>query len=300
MIDGAPEAELGTAVRVAVADEESETGAGGRGFGARDPDGADPPIESKVDDAFSRIVDEGEQRLGRDWSAMLATGTTAGLEVGIGILALLVVEDRTGSTMLGGLAFSFGFLALLLGHSELFTEGFLIPITTWADKRARALDVIRFWAVTLVSNLVGGWVITWFAMKGFPELAPTAVRSASQFLDAGFGVRSLSLGVLAGAVITLMTRMQHGTESEPARIVASVASAFILAGLPLFHSILDSLVIFSALHTGRTPFGYGDWAEWLGWAVLWNMAGGIGLVTVLRLVRSRKRVAQDRQVSVER
>lgn len=258
-------------------------------------DPSEPPIEPKLDDTFSRIVEEGEQRLGRDWVAMAATGTTAGLEVGIGILVLLVVEQRTGSTMLGGLAFSFGFLALLLGHSELFTEGFLIPITTWADKRARAIDIVRFWAVTLVTNLIGGWVITWFAMKGFPQLGATAIKSASQFIDAGFGVRSLSLGLLAGAVITLMTRMQHGTESQGARITASVASAFVLAGLPLFHSILDSLIIFSALHTGRSPFGYADWAEWLGWAVLWNMAGGIGLVTVLRLVRSRKRVVQDRR-----
>lgn len=264
-------------------------------IGDDDADEVGPPIESKLDDTFSRIVEEGEQRLKRDWSAMLATGTTAGLEVGIGIMALLVVEQRTGSKMLGGLAFAFGFLALLLGHSELFTEGFLIPITTWADKRARAVDIVRFWAVTLVTNLAGGWVITWFAMKGFPTLGSTAIRSASQFVDAGIGVRSLSLGVLAGAVITLMTRMQHGTESEPARIVASVASAFVLAGLPLFHSILDSLVIFCALHTGRAPFGYLGWVQWLGWAVLWNMVGGIGLVTVLRLVRSRKRVAQDRQ-----
>jgi hypothetical protein len=59
-------------------------------------------IESKLDDAFDRIIEEGGQRLGRDWSAMAATGTMAGLEVGIGVLALLVVEERTGSKLLGG------------------------------------------------------------------------------------------------------------------------------------------------------------------------------------------------------
>jgi formate/nitrite transporter FocA (FNT family) len=255
----------------------------------------EPAIEPKLDDTFSRIVDEGERRLGRDWLEMGSTGLTAGLEVGIGILALLVVLQRTADNkLLGGLAFSIGFLALLLGHSELFTEGFLIPVTTLAAKRTRLIDVVRFWVVTLVTNLAGGWIITWFAMKGFPDLAKTATTSASQFIDAGIGVRSMALGVLAGAVITLMTRMQHGTESEPARITASVACAFVLAGLPLFHSILDSLVIFAALHTGHTRFGYLDWLGFLGWAVLWNMVGGIGLVTLLRLVRSRKRVAQDR------
>ena len=255
----------------------------------------DPPIEPKLDDAFSRIVEQGEQRLGRDWASMLSTGLMAGLEVGIGILALLVVLQRTGSQMLAGLAFSVGFLALLLGHSELFTEGFLVPVTTTVAGRARWSDLVRFWASTLVTNLLGGWIITWLAIEGFPELRSTAVQSASEFIDAGINVRSLALGLLAGAVITLMTRMQHGTESESARIVAAVACGFVLAGLPLFHSILDSLVIFAALHTGHTRFGYLDWLGWLGWAVLWNMIGGIGLVTVLRLVRSRKRVSRDRE-----
>jgi formate/nitrite transporter FocA (FNT family) len=255
----------------------------------------EPLIEPKLDDAFDRIVAEGERRLGRDWAEMTTTGVMAGLEVGLGILVLLVVDARTGNDLLGGLAFSFGFLALLLGHSELFTEGFLIPVTTWAAKKASFGRLVRFWAVTLVTNLIGGWCITWLAMRAFPNLDRTAIKSASHFITTGFGVQSACLGVLAGSVITLMTRMQHGTDSEPAKIVAAVGGAFILAGLPLFHSILDSLVIFAALHTGHAPFGYGSWIEFAGWAVLWNMVGGIGLVTMLRLVRSRKRVVADRQ-----
>jgi formate/nitrite transporter FocA (FNT family) len=259
-------------------------------------DEADSVIEPKLDDAFSRIVEEGEARLGRDWLEMASTGVMAGLEVGIGILVMLTVLQRTGDDkLLGGLAFSFGFLALLLGHSELFTEGFLIPITTLAAKRARARQVIRLWAVTLVTNLAGGWFVALLAIKGFPELAGTADSAASQFVSAGTGVRSLCLAVLAGAVITLMTRMQHGTDSEPAKIFAAVASATVLAGLPLFHSILDSIVMFTALQTGHAPFGYVDWLRFFGWTVLWNVVGGVGLVTILRLVRSRKRVAQDRQ-----
>jgi formate/nitrite transporter FocA (FNT family) len=231
---------------------------------------------------------------------MTSTGLMAGIEVGFGILVMLVVLQRSGDDLLlGGLAFSFGFLALLLGHSELFTEGFLIPIATVAAGRARPRDMARFWAVTLVTNLAGGWLITWVAMVGFPELGPTARHSAARFIDAGIGGRSLCLGILAGAVITLMTRMQHGTDSEAGRIVASVAGAFVLAGLPLFHSILDSLVIFAAFHSGRAPFGYADWFGFLAWTVLWNMVGGIGLVTLLRLVRSRKRVVQERQQTPE-
>lgn len=226
---------------------------------------------------------------------MAATGIVAGFEVGIGILALLVVEDRTGSHLLGGIAFGVGFLALLLGHSELFTEGFLVPVTTSASRRARLRDLLRLWAITLVGNLLGGWVITWFMVQGLPEIRHQAVVAASHFIDLGINTHSAALGVLAGAVITVMTRMQHGTDSVPAKITAAVACAFVLAGFQLSHSILESLLIFTALHTGHTPFGYLDWLGWLGWAILWNVTGGIGLVTLLRLVRSRQRVVYERQ-----
>jgi formate/nitrite transporter FocA (FNT family) len=244
--------------------------------------------EERFTGALDRMVEEGRPRLERTWPAMLSTGAVAGAEVSLGVLALLTVEAATnGNPLLGGLAFSFGFVALLLGHSELFTEGFLVPIAVIAVKQATWWQLVRFWVGILVANLVGGWVLTWFAMRAYPELHAQAVSSASYFIDTGIGLRSFSMAVLGGSAITLMTRMHNGTDSVPARLVASIFTAFILAGLRLGHSILDSLLIFSALHNGTAPFGYLDWLGWFGWAVLGNVVGGIGLVTLLRLVRSK-------------
>src|SRR3954454_7685231 len=96
-----------------------------------------------------------------------------------------------------------------------------------------------------------------------------------------------------------MTRMQHGTESVPGRIAAAVAGAFLLAGLGMFHSILDSLLIFGALHTGDAPFGYLAWLHFFSIAVVGNMVGGLGLVTLLRLVRSKSRLEDERQRAID-
>lgn len=254
-------------------------------------------IEDRLEEAFERIVHEGVQRLERGWDAMVATGLVAGLEVGMGVLALLVVEQRTGSRLLGGLAFAIGFLALLLGHSELFTEGFLIPVATAAARRARVGQVLRFWLVTLVTNLLGGWLMMWLVVIAFPGVTPSAEKIGAHFIDMGIGGRSLTLAILAGAAITLLTRMQHGTDSVTAKVIAAIGIAWLLAGMPLAHSVLDSLVIFAALHGSHSHFGYLDWARWLGWAVLGNLIGGVGLVTLLRLVRSEKRVRHERQVA---
>ena len=254
----------------------------------------DEARERSLEESFDRIIVEGRDRLRRRWIDVFATGATAGIEVAFGILALLYVEKATGSVLLGGLAFSVGFIALLLGHSELFTEGFLVPVTVVAAGEAPVRSLIRLWVGTLAGNLAGGALSTWVIMVAFPSLRHQAIVSARYYIDSGVSVHTFTLALLAGAAITLLTRMHNGTESDPAKLVASVGIAFVLAGIRLFHSILDSLLAFAALETGRAPFGYQAWLGWMGITVAGNMLGGLGLTTLLRLLRSRQRLLDHR------
>jgi len=257
----------------------------------------DSPIEDELEDAFTRMVEEGTQRLHRTWREVLVTGFFGGTEVAMGVLAYLSVRDATGDPMLAGLAFSVGFLALLLGRSELFTEGFLVPVTTVAAKRASVSQLVKLWSGTLAANLVGGWLLMWLIMTAFPALHSQTVESATHYALAPLSAETFSLAVLGGMAITLMTRMQHGTDSVPGKIAAAVAGAFLLAGLQMFHSILDSLLIFGALQTGDASFGYLDWLGWFAYTVVGNVLGGLVLVTLLRLLRSKDRLVEERNAA---
>lgn len=256
---------------------------------------SDSPIEDELEDASSRIVDEGTQRLHRTWREVLVTGFFGGTEVAVGVLAYLSVLAATHNHLLAGIAFSIGFLALLLGRSELFTEGFLVPVTTVVAKRAGVGQLLKLWSGTLIANLVGGWTVMWLIMTGYPKLHAQTVESATHFATAPLSAETVTLSLLGGMVITLMTRMQHGTESTFGKIAAAVAGGFLLAGLQMFHSILDSLLIFGALITGEAPFGYGDWARWFGYTAVGNVMGGLLLVTLLRLLRSKDRLQDERE-----
>lgn len=265
----------------------------------RDLGQTEGPMEDALEESFTRQLLEGTQRLSRPWREVLVTGFVGGTEVAIGVLAFLAVLHETGSHLLAGVAFAGGFIALLLGRSELFTEGFLVPVVTVAAKRATVLQLVKLWSGTLVANLVGGWLIMWLVVLAFPSLHGDLVKSGTQFATAPVSSETISLSVLAGAVMTLLTRMQHGTDDMFAKIAAAVVAAFLLAGTGMFHSILDSLLIFGAIHTGDAAFGYGDWGRFLLLAVLGNMAGGLGLVTVLRLLRSKDRLADERQDRIQ-
>ncbi|MFI5952196.1 formate/nitrite transporter family protein [Cryptosporangium sp. NPDC051539] len=250
--------------------------------------------EPELDDAFDRLVSEGEIRLHRPWPTLIVTGLLGGIDVGTGVLAYLLVEHYTGSTLLAGAAFSIGFVALLLARSELFTENFLVPVTAVVGRHGSLRALARLWVVTLAGNLVGGFLVAWLIVRAFPSLRPTALTAGEHYAALGVTLTSFALAVLAGMVITLMTRMQHATDSIGVQLVPALLFGALLAGGQLFHCVLDSILMFAALHTGRAPFGYLDWLGALGWSALGNLVGGVGLVAFLRLARVPGRVADER------
>ena len=259
-----------------------------------DPSATSPAVpQQDTERTFDRLVDEGTQRLGRSWSGLLATGFLGGLDVGVGVLALLLLEATTHSALLGGIGLALGFIALTLARSELFTEDFLVPVTAVVAKSASLPSLARLWLLTTVTNLAGGWVITGLVMAGFPSLRATAVESGKFYIDLGITWKAFALALIGGMLITLMTHLQHSTESEGVRLVPAVVVGFLLGAGKLNHAIVASLICFAALQVGA-PFGYADWLGLLAFAALGNMVGGLALVTLMRLLQIPHKVLAER------
>ena len=255
----------------------------GSADGTETTDGTDELTET-----LHRTVAEGEHRLTRSWPGLLSTGIVGGLDVGVGLFGVLVVKEATGSDLLAGLALGPGFIALTLAQSELFTENFLVPVAAVTARRASGRQLLRLWVGTASMNLAGGWVLMALIMAGQPKLRGTALEIAHQYATLPAG-RAFPLAILGGLVMTLMTWMERATESVPAKLAAAVSIGFLLIAGTLNHAIVDSLFFFAALQAGA-PFGYGHWLSVAGLAALGNIVGGLGLVTVLRLVQ----VGQER------
>ncbi|MEO7121607.1 MAG: formate/nitrite transporter family protein [Lacisediminihabitans sp.] len=254
----------------------------------------DSAVEDELHEAFDNVVDGGAERLHRPLRTILITGFFGGLEVGLGVMAYLAVLAQTDDHLLAGLAFGIGFIALLLAHSELFTENFLLPIAAVVAREASVAKLGKLWSGTLIANLVGGWIFMWLIVQAFPQWHSTLMTAGEHFALSPLSLQTAVLGILGGSTITLMTRMQNGTNSDPAKIVAAVAGGFLLAGLSLFHSILDSLLIFGAIQAGA-DISYLQWLGWFGYTLLFNIVGGVLLVTALRLVRTKELVKERRE-----
>lgn len=259
-----------------------------------DADSVQPDVTPRdEEDTFDRTVDEGEQRLGRSWVQLITTGFLGGLDVGIGFLALLIVEELTGNALLSGLAFSTGFIALTLARSELFTENFLVPVVTVVAKSGTPRALARLWITTLITNLAAGWLLCALLVVAFPSLRETANEVANSYIALGFTWQAFALAVVGGMLITVMTHLQHATESVGVRLVPAVFVGTMLSIGHVNHAIVASLACFAALIAGAS-FGYADWLAMLGLAIAGNMVGGLGLVTLLRLLQLPHKVIEAR------
>jgi len=146
----------------------------------------------------------------------------------------------------------------------------------------------------LAANLVAGLVMAGMIVIAVPDLRSTAATLGRHYATLGVSWRSLLLAVLGGVVMTLLTRMQHASDDLGPKLVAGVAMSFVLVAAQLFHSVLDSILMFTGLLGGQAAYTWANWALALAWAGFGNLIGGIGLVTSIRLLQVPHRVAEER------
>jgi formate/nitrite transporter FocA (FNT family) len=246
---------------------------------------AEEPADTHLSHAFHRSLVVGEERLRRSWPNLIATGFLGGMDVGVGVLALMVVRAATGNELLGALAFSSGFITLTLARSELFTENFLVPVTVVVTERRHGWTLVRLWIGTLLSNWAGGALFIGLVTVALPHLHDTGIEIGRFYPDLGITWRAFASAMLGGILITLMTWIERASRDTTARLAVAVITAFLLAAPPLNHSIVGALEMFAGLFAGDSAYSWADAGGAAGWAVLGNMVGGLGLVTVFRLVQ---------------
>lgn len=242
--------------------------------------------EELVDEAATTVV-EGSKRLNRKWPELIVTGFFGGVDVGLGILAMVLVKQATGSDILAGMAFGIGLLALKLAHSELFTEEFLLPLNAVVAGQGTWVQVLRLWSVTLVTNLLGGLAFVWLIVLGLPEYHATITDYAVGYVDQSSLVVMIALSVLAGATITLSTRMQQGTTNDVVTALTCLVSGLLVIGLSMLHGALNAIVIFAAMLAGA-DISIGTFAQWFAIVIPFNMLGGLLVIALPRVVRTRR------------
>src|SRR4051812_22082839 len=190
---------------------------------------------------------EGESELERTATALLVSGLAAGLSMGFS----LVVQGELHANLPAGparallspLGYTVGFLIVVLGRQQLFTENTLTPILPLLYNRdlSTFARVARLWALVLAANILGAWLFAAAIAHSSifqPDVMDAFAQVSRSSLQAGFG-DTLMRAIFAGWLIALMVWLLPTAESSRPLIIIIITY---VVGLGSFdHSIAGSV-----------------------------------------------------------
>jgi formate/nitrite transporter FocA (FNT family) len=235
---------------------------------------------------YKAILSEGEEELERPTSALFWSGLAAGLSMGFSMIAEGLLRanlpEAHWNILVTKFGYCAGFLIVVLGRQQLFTENTLTPILPLLQKRPQASvrNVMRLWITVLLANMLGALVVA-FAVThtdGFSAEASQAFRDiGAQAMQPSFGGHIMR-GIFAGWLIALMVWVLPFAES--ARVWVIIVLTY-LVGLGEFsHIIAGAVEVFTLAAAGGA-----GWGEVVGGylvpTLIGNVIGGVMLVAML-------------------
>ena len=172
------------------------------------------------EEIYEETRKEGRRRLSRPVVELAATALVGGFDVAFGVAAYALAASAVGGSrgrLAGAIAFGIGFVFIVVGKSELFTENFLIPIAG-LNRRDRGswFKLGELWAVALVLNIVGGLLIV-VVMTSHGVLRHGSAQPLLELADHVTDYSTLAAflsALIAGALMTLMTWFVEGAATS--------------------------------------------------------------------------------------
>jgi formate/nitrite transporter FocA (FNT family) len=248
------------------------------------------------EEIFLRTREEGERRLERPAVELISTALAAGFDIiaGIVVLGLLAaeLEHRWGTHtahVFASLGFGIGFVFLIVGRGELFTENFLVPLAGLHGKERNAWwKVAELWTISPIFNVLAGGAlgVLLSVHSVLPFGTGASIARVAETLHANGWLALFVSAVFAGALITAMTWFVEGQESVGVRVATAWIAGAILALGSFNHVIVVTLeLIFGIRFGAHVPWSFVVENFFL--AAGGNMLGGIGLVTLNRFTQAK-------------
>jgi formate-nitrite transporter family protein len=232
------------------------------------------------------IREEGEQDLGRHRGAVAWSGLAAGLSMGFSFLTMAIIQSqlpaRPWQHLLSSFGYTLGFLIVVLGRQQLFTESTLTAVLPVLADRSwhffRRLMV--FWLVVLTTNLLGTALFSFVICHQWlfePEIWQALGGIADDVLREGFWPTMIK-AVLAGWLIALMVWLLPG--SGPARPLIIIILTYVVAVSRFPHVIAGSAEAAFAVFLGHVS-ALDYILRFLAPTLVGNTIGGVALVALL-------------------
>lgn len=236
------------------------------------------------------VREEGERELSRPPDALAWSGLAAGLSMGFSLvgqgLLRAYLPGAPWRPLVSSLGYTLGFLIVVLGRQQLFTENTvtaILPLLAHPNKRT-IWRVARLWAIVFLTNLLGAFIFA--TIVAHTPLFPPQVQHAFSSIGLiavqdGFGL-TLLRGIFAGWLIALMVWLLPAAEANRLQVIIIIT--YIVALGQFSHIIAGSVEALYVVSTGQIA-----WTTYLGSfmfpTLIGNIIGGVALVAALNFAQ---------------
>ncbi|MDQ3415074.1 MAG: formate/nitrite transporter family protein [Verrucomicrobiota bacterium] len=234
---------------------------------------------------YKAVQKEGEDELERTNSALAWSGLAAGLSMGFSLMTEGLLHshlpDAPWRLLVSKFGYSIGFLVVILGRQQLFTENTLtviLPLLRKHDARTCG-NVARLWTIVLLANLVGGFIVAWLLghTNGVgPEVHESMKKISLLAMDHDFGTL-LIRGVFAGWLIALMVWLLP--VADTARVGVIIIITYVVGIGEFSHIVAGSVEAFYLVGTGVKSIG--DYFVYMVPILIGNIIGGSSIVAAI-------------------
>ncbi len=237
---------------------------------------------------FETVRREGRDELERPVLSLAASGLAAGLSMGfsLGTAGVLraFLPDAPWRSLIENFGYTIGFLIVILGRQQLFTENTLtviLPLLDARDKLPVLAKVARLWAIVLLSNIAGALIFA-FAVAHSDAFGPDVRHAftaiATRAVTSGGFWTLLVRAIFAGWMIALMVWLLPAADQSRPLVIVVITYIVGLAGFS--HIVAGSVDALYLVAIGNLSFG----AYAFGFALpvfIGNVIGGVALVALL-------------------
>ncbi len=234
---------------------------------------------------FEAVCDTARDELHRPALGLAFSATAGGITIGISALAMALIHAQwgngAGAGLLAAFVYPIGFIAVIIGRAQFFTENTLYPVVLVLSDRSQLKRALWFSALILAGNLLGALAFAWLAVRSQALEASTiaALTTLGARADSFPDVHVFWSAVIAGWLMALVAWMVSASRWTTGQIMVTWMLVFVIALGHFDHSVATSAEIRAAVLTGAAPAG--QYFHWLWAAVLGNVAGGVVIVSLM-------------------
>lgn len=249
------------------------------------------------------VIKNAREELARPTTGLLFSGFLAGMGMGLtGLSVALALSYLGNSPTAQFVSFCFypiGFIVVIVGRAQLFTENTLFPVVLVLDERKHVLNTLRLWGAVFVSNVAGAVFFGWLVMKTgalAPNFADALAGLGTEAVQGHFTL-IFAKAVLGGWLIALVAWMVTASHWTIGQVAIIWMLTFIVGAGRFSHCIASSAEIVAAIMSGHLRFG--NYFGWLLPATLGNIVGGVFIVSVLNYGQVRVGSAEPESAAEE-